>query len=122
MERRRVALLCAQQLLGESLEHTLRKAGDVELLGPWALDEQALSHFSSGSADMVVIVEAEDMPQEAAQITAQILERFPSLPIIRVTLEQNVVRFYSTQVLPARSSDLIDLIHSLPVAGQSGDS
>jgi hypothetical protein len=121
MERRRVALLCAQQLLGESLEHTLRKAGDITLLGPWALDEQVLFHLSGSAADIVLIVEAEDMPHEAVMITAEILERFPALPIIRVTLEQNVVRCYSTQTLPARSVDLIDLIHSLPVVNPSSD-
>lgn len=121
MEGRRVALLCHPQLLGESLEHTLRKAGDITLLGPWALEEQALAHLSDCMADMVLIVEAEDMPQEAALITAQILQRFPALPIIRVTLEENEVRCYSTQILPARSTDLIDLIHNLPAAGHSSE-
>jgi hypothetical protein len=115
MKSRRVALLCAQELLGESLEHTLRKAADITLLGPWSLDEQALSYLST-CADMVIIVEAEDMPHEAVTIIAEILEHFPALPIIRVTLEQNVVRCYSTQILPASSSELIDLIYSLPVA------
>lgn len=119
MESRRVALLCAQQLLGESLEYTLREAGDITLLGPWSLDESALSYLSGGAADMVLIVEAGDMPNDALMITAKILERFPALPVIRVTLKQNEVRCYSTQILPARSTDLIDLIHSLPAVNQT---
>lgn len=114
MGKRRVALLCAQQLLGESLEHTLRKVSDITLLGPWALEVGVLSRLAEDAADIVVIVEAEDTPHQAATITAQILEMYPDLPIVRVTLEQNVVHYYSSQTLPARSSDLIDLIHNLP--------
>lgn len=117
MEKRRVALLCAKQLLGESLERLLKSSEEITLLGPWALGSRSLSRLAAAPADIVLIVEPESGTEEASRVTTQILERFPDLPIIRVTLEKNIVRCYSSQTLPARSSDLIDLIRKLPSAG-----
>ena len=117
MEKRRVALLCAKQLLGESLEHLLKSSDEITLLGPWALGSRSLSHLAAMPVDVVMVVEPESGTEEASKITTQILDRFPDLPVIRVTLEKNIVRCYSSQTLPARSSDLIDLIRKLPSAG-----
>lgn len=117
MDRRRVALLCAKQLLGESLEHLLKSSEEITLLGPWALESRSLSRLATVPVDIVMIVEPECGTEETTKITAQILDRFPDLPIIRVTLEKNIVRCYSSQTLPARSSDLIDLIRKLPTGG-----
>jgi hypothetical protein len=113
MEKRRVALLCTRQLLGESLEHLLKNNEDIALLGPWALDSRSLSHLVNEPVDIVLIVEPEGGAVYSSKITAQILDRFPDISIIRVTLENNTVRCYSSQTLPARSSDLIDLIRKL---------
>jgi hypothetical protein len=35
-----------------------------------------------------------------------------------VTLDQNVIHIYTTQTLPARSAELIDLIRQLPISGE----
>jgi hypothetical protein len=34
---------------------------------------------------------------------------------MRVTLDQNVIRIYTARTLPARSTELIDLIRQIPV-------
>jgi len=116
MDKRRVLLLCAHPLLGESLENILRKVEDVDLVGPWDLDERALTYLSQESPDIVVVAEAEGEDKSKVSLTSQILERFPDLPVVRVGLAQNVVRLYTSRALPARSADLIEAIRSLPIS------
>lgn len=121
MAKKRVAMLCAGELLGESLEHLLKNVADISVIGPWALDDRAISHLSEMQADIVLIVEPESEAEFASQVTGQILERFPGLPVIRVTTENNIVRVYNSRILPARSEELIDLIRDLPVFNETAD-
>jgi hypothetical protein len=46
-------------------------------------------------------------------LTAQLLDACPNLSIVRVALARRDLRIYSSQSIPARSTDLIDLIHHL---------
>lgn len=114
MEKRRVALLCSQHLLGESLEHVLRNIEDVELIGSWPYDAEVLPQLTDHPIDLLMIAEEEIPSQQAAHLIAQIFEAYPNLPVINVTLEQNVLRIYTSRTLPARSADLIDAIRQLP--------
>jgi hypothetical protein len=116
MKRRRVLLLCIQSLLGESLLATLQQDTSVELLGPLQPDESALARLGEEMPDVVLLAEESRMPERAAWLTSQILERWPRLPVMRVGLEKNIVRLYTSSDLPARGSDLIGAIHSLPAA------
>jgi len=126
MGKRRVLLLCVQSLLGESLENILSKVEDVELIGPWVLDAQTLARLSEGVPDIVLVAEEGGGHESAASLTAQILDHYPDIPVIRVGLAQDTVRLYTSQRLPpveftdAHSADLIEVIRSLP-AGQSTD-
>lgn len=121
MEKRRVLLLCVQPLLGEGLEHILSRLEDVELIGPWVLDSRVLSRLSDEAPDIVLIAEQEGKREGVASLTAQILERYPDLPVVRIGLEQNTVRVYTSHTLPARSADLIEAIRSLPVHPHKGE-
>lgn len=112
MRRRRVALLCARQLLCESLQHTLGSDPTIEVLGPWAIDEHAVALLTQVSPDLVLIAEPLQRTEKVKRVTARILANLPNLPMIRVTLENNMMRFYSTQTMPASSNDLMTLIHS----------
>lgn len=121
MDKRRVLLLYAsptgrppQLLLAEALENILSKVEDVVLIGPWALDEQMLARLSQELPDIVLIVEEED-GEDVISLTARILEHHSDLPVVRVGLAQNVVRLYMSHTLPARSTDLVEAIRSLPV-------
>jgi DNA-binding NarL/FixJ family response regulator len=118
MLKRRIALLCGQDLLGESLEHTLRHFEDVEIVGAWALDDQVWSLLAAHTPDLLIIAEQEPLCEKSMQMTGQILDAYPSLAVIRVTLDQNVIHIYTTQTLPARSAELIDLIRQLPISGE----
>lgn len=115
MEKRRVLLLGAQHLLVESLEHTLRQLEDLEVAGPWAIDEGVMDSLSREHPDLVIITEDEHSTEGFSRLTAQILDQYPDLPVFRVTLERNLLQIYSSQTLPARSADLIELIRRLPM-------
>ena len=122
MDARRVLLLQDQQpLLGELLEHILGGLEDVELIGPRALDPQVLSRLSDEAPDIVLIAEQEGKRDSVAFLITQILERYPDLPVVRIGLEQNTVRIYTSRTLPARSADLIEAIRSLPVQPHKGE-
>ncbi len=120
MDKRRVLLLCTQPLLGEGLESILSKLEDVELIGPLVLEPQVLSQLSEAAPDIVLVADDEGRSEGVASLTAQILGRYPDLPIVRINLTENVIRVYASQTLPARSADLIDVIRSLP-AYQPGE-
>lgn len=110
MSGRRVVLLCERQLLGESLEHVLRHMGEVELYGPWDYGESTFSRLEEVHPQLVVI--ADNFPARSPQcartacMTAQVLEAFPAIPVVRVGLAQNLVQVYTSRTLAANSSEL----------------
>lgn len=125
MKKQRIGLFCSEDLLGEGLEHLLSKLVDVEILGPWSMDEAAIDHLQTHLPDVVVI--AGDRPgddpagsQRAALLTAQILEVHVGLPVVQVMLEENQVRVYNSHIVPARSADLIDIIRRPRSAEENG--
>jgi DNA-binding NarL/FixJ family response regulator len=122
VEKRRVLLLWVQPLLGEGLEHILRGLEDVKLIGPWVMDSQVLSRLSEAAPDIVLVAEGAGREGESVtSLFAQLLERYPDLPVVRISLEQNAVRVYTSRTLPARSADLIEAIRSLPVQPHPGE-
>jgi len=114
MATHRVLLLCVQPLLGESLENVLSQVEDVELIGSRVLDAHLLARLAHELPDIVLIADEEGDSESGAALMAQILERYPDLPIIRVGLMQNFIRLYTSRTLPARSADLIETIRSVP--------
>ncbi len=114
MEKRRVLLLCVNSLLGESVERMLGQLEDVELVGPWKLDMDVLTQLSEDMPGIALIVQEGEESANIASLISQILERYPNLPVIRVGVNENVIRVYASRTLPARSADLIEVIRSLP--------
>jgi DNA-binding NarL/FixJ family response regulator len=115
MENRRVALLCSDHLLGESLERLLSNVEGVELAGHWGLEELAAAQRSLQLPDIVLIADGELQPQNAYRLTAQVLQDYPDLPVIQVNLVHNYARVYCSYKLLARTYDLIDAIRKLPI-------
>jgi hypothetical protein len=118
MTKRRVALLCAQQLLGESLERVLVQFEDVQLLGPWIINDKTFHQITADRPDIVVIAEEVGCHDQVSVLTSHILEAIPDLPVIRCTLEENLVRVFSAQWMPASSADLIEAIRNWPIHPQ----
>ena len=117
MPKRRVLLLCSQYLFGESMETVLRAEADVELIGPWGLGVEVCSRIPEASPDVVLIVDDDSQNEAGADLTSAIMEAYPELPIIRARLSESVLRVHSTHILPARGTDLIEIIRNLPEAG-----
>ena len=113
--KRRVLLLCAQPLLGESVEIILAKLKDVELIGPIEVNAQVAERLAEDEPDVVVIADETMEVHDSTPVMALILDRFPDVPVIRVELEKNAVRLYTTRTLPARSADLIRAIRRIPI-------
>lgn len=114
MEKRRVLLVCSQHLLGESLENVLRGAEDVELLGPWNMEESICTRIAE-THPHVVIVADEDLQSDAVtHLATMIIEQYPDLSVIRAGLTENVFRVSSTHLLPARGVELLETIRGLP--------
>lgn len=120
MDVRSVALFCSRQLLGESLAHLLNHMEEVDLVGPWLIDECALSNLGNQLPDIVLIADGEPEMGQASILATQILDAYPDLSVIRVTLSQNVAHIYSARALPASSAGLVDAIRRLPVRASQG--
>ena len=114
-EKRRVLLSCSQRLFGESLETILRRDDNLELIGPIEASEENINlRLLELRPDAVIIVDEGETKMSLSYLTAAILQEFPSLPVIRAGLEQNIFRVFSAHTLPARSSDLVEAILNLP--------
>ncbi len=115
MKKRRVALFYSQSLLGEGLEGLLRRLADVDILGPWLLQDNALDHLDDPLPDVVVIADEgisshDPRTQSVARLTSHILEKYIGLPVVQVILDQDQVRIYNSHAVPASSADLIEAI------------
>jgi hypothetical protein len=113
MDKRRVLLICSPHLFGESMEQILRGVQDMELIGPWEAAGDLCSRIPEARPDVVVIVELEQH-EPAFPLVASLIELFPELPVIRARLTESYFRIFSTHLLPARASDLVQAIRSLP--------
>ena len=118
MPKRRVLLICSQDLFGDSMESLLLHAEDIELIGSWNLDERVSTRVSEATPDVVVIADKDPSNEKAVHLATVLIEEYPGLSVICTGLTQKIFRVFSTRTLPARGMDLLEAIHSLP-AGDS---
>ncbi len=114
MEKRYVLLVCSQNLLGESLERVLRTAQDVELIGPYGLEQDICSRIAEDRPDVVIVADEDPQNDAVSSLTTRIIEQYPDLSVIRVGLNENVLRVFSTHLFPARGTDLLETIRTTP--------
>lgn len=113
MTKSRILLISFQHLFGESMETILRAEKDVEVIGPWKLDDPDIYKRLDEVQPAVVVVADENLQNEtAAELTKSIIEKHPEISVIRTALNENVFRIVSTHILPARGADLLETIHS----------
>lgn len=112
MARRRVALFYSKNLLGESLEFLLSKLDDVEVLGPWLIEQDALSHLADDAPDIAMVIDERPNDEGATALTTKILEEFSGVQVIHVMLDTNVVRVFNSHTFPASFKDLIEAIRN----------
>jgi hypothetical protein len=95
------------------VESVLRCATELELVGPWSLEEGIPSRIPEASPEVVVIADQDPTNEKAVHLATVLMEQYPDLPVICTGLAQNMFRVFSTRSLPARSTDLLDSIHAL---------
>jgi DNA-binding NarL/FixJ family response regulator len=119
-KKRRVLLVGTQPLLCEGLETILGQLADVELIGALTPEAGWLDRLPDLTPDVVIIAEDGGDVHRTAALTTLILERFPDVPVLRIGLEKDAVRLYTTRTLPARSADLIEAIRRVPILKNGG--
>ena len=101
------------------MEMILRAETDMELIGPWDLNEQEVCGRLQEVQPSVVVIADEDLQSEATtELTRSIIEKYPEISVIRTALNENVFRIFSTHTLPARGADLLDTIRGCVVRTQ----
>ncbi|HET6596414.1 MAG TPA: hypothetical protein VFG81_12365 [Anaerolineales bacterium] len=123
MSKQRVLLICSQHLFGESMETILRADKEIELIGPWNLNDQDICRrLHEAQASVVVIADESLQSETAAELTKSIIEQYPDLSVIRTGLNENVFRIFSTHTLPARGADLLETIRDCITYAQDSNS
>lgn len=78
------------------MEMILRAEQDVELVGPWELDEPEICRRLLVVQPSVVVIVDENLHSEtAAELTKTIIEQSPDVTVIRTGLSENVFRLIS---------------------------
>ncbi len=114
MQKRRVLLICSEGLFGEGMETVLRAAEDVELIGPCSLHDGIGSQIEETHPNVVFIADEDSRSAEVNHLAQAIIEQAPGLSVICAGLTENVVRVFSTYLLPARGIDVLETIRTLP--------
>jgi DNA-binding NarL/FixJ family response regulator len=112
--KRRVVLISDPILFSEGLQILLNNMEDVELMGPWEPAPGTLQHIAEEEPDIVMLVEGEPRSKASNMMITAILESYPSLPLIHLTLLENRLQVYTTYASPARKADLVEIIRQLP--------
>ena len=122
MSKPRVLLISSQHLFGESIETILRAEKDVEMIGPWHLNDPNICERLVEARPSVVVIADENLQSEtAAELTKVIIEKYPELSVIRAALNENVFRIFSTRTVPARGDNLLETIRTCIVPAQASD-
>lgn len=111
----RLVLICEPHLLGEGLEKILTSLSDIEFVGSWPIDNRILSRLSQQPLDILLIGDDKSRNEQITRLTAKILEKFPDLSIIRVSMQNNTLQVYSSQRMPARMASLLEVIRNVAV-------
>ncbi len=114
MRKQRVLLICSQHLFGESVETILRAANDVELIGPWEINQDISERLLTEYPDVVVIADEGHHNDAISILIATIIEHYPGLSVIRTDLNENNIHVFSIHTLPARGKDLLASIRKFP--------
>lgn len=116
MTMRRLLVLSSYPLLGEGLRSLLSGEPDLTLLGPFMLSDLGAEALGQYAPDLLLIAGEDDDSREVLGCVLESLQHYPDLPVIQISLSGSErVRVYTSQTLPARSADLLDVIRSLPV-------
>ncbi|MEE8390985.1 MAG: hypothetical protein V3S14_09355 [Anaerolineae bacterium] len=69
--------------------------------------------MSQDAPDVVLVAEAESESERVTALTVQILDLYPDMTVIRVGLDKDTVRVYTSHAVPACAVDLVEAIRGL---------
>ena len=118
MSQQCVLLVGRPGLLVQGIHEILKRQGEIEVLGPYPMTANVVAFVESACPDAIVI--AGEGPTDIA-LVAHILRTCPGLPIVRVGLQDNLVRVYTSQRLAATSTSLLDAIRGLSPPGAGAE-
>jgi DNA-binding NarL/FixJ family response regulator len=111
MSKPRVLLISSQNLFGEGIETILRAKNEVEVIGPWNLNDQNIYQRLHETQPSVIVIADDDLQSRAAaELTKIFIEQYPELFVIRTGLSENIFRVVSTHTRPARGDNLLEMI------------
>ena len=110
MEKRRVLLVCLLPLLCDGLQRIITNLEDVEQDRLENPNIQAIYTYLEKTQPDIILLAGEKEDDAATHLISAILKRCADIPVIWIELEANVVRLYTSHVLPANSADLINAI------------
>ncbi len=95
----------------------LSRVKDVQICGLWNATPSALNAIAESQPDAILMVEATAHEPQTSRLISSILESFPQLPVIRITLEKNTFQVYRSYLSPARSETLAAILRNLAPVG-----
>jgi len=113
MKKQQVLILWCHPLLRDILKNILSQREDIILIGLWKLTPQVIPRLVALSPDIVLIAASDTDCDQVDDLMAQILFHYPNLPLLHIGLEKDTICLYTAHTRPARSAELINLIHEL---------
>ncbi len=111
MKTRRVCIV-GDSLFAETLGQILADAQAVDVVGFASTPEAALAVLAKQRPDAVIVAGVCETP---SAVVSQFLSAYPDLTIVCADLNADEVRVISSHWVAARSDDLINAIHQMPI-------
>lgn len=119
MDQTRVLLICLLPLLCEGLRRILQAQEDVQLVYLERADPVMIQSCFQEFAPETVLIAGERTDDAAAHLISDLLNRWPDVPVVWIELEANIIRLYTSHMLPADSKGLIAALHQ-EIPGSEG--
>jgi NAD-dependent dihydropyrimidine dehydrogenase PreA subunit len=118
VSEQRVLLLGRRGLFAQGVQEILEREGQMEVLVLHAMPVDTVARIASFSPDVVVIA---DESATYTALVAHVLRVYPDLPVVRVGLEESVVRVYRSEQVTATSASLLNTIRDLSAQPSNGN-
>jgi hypothetical protein len=113
MNQHRVLLICQLPLLCEGVQHLIQGMDDVQLVTLDCVDPGLIESCLQDFAPATVLIATERADAVATRLIPDVLNHWPDISIIWIGLEENSLRVYTSQILPANSQQLTHAIRRM---------
>jgi chemotaxis response regulator CheB len=110
VSQQRVLILGRSGLFAQGVQDILEQENDIEVCASHPMTVDGANQIRALGPDVLIL--ANDGTTDAA-LVGHILRTYPDLPIVRVGLEDSVIRVYRSEQVAATSAGLLDTIRGL---------